>query len=247
MRLRTLLIDDMPLSRSRVRRHLEGERDVEILGECGDVESALEHIRRLQPNLLLLDVQMPDLTGFALLERIPSEDRPAVVFITAFEEFALQAFSAQAVDYLLKPFEQSRLSQALERVRIHLRLRSRADTPTSAPDSAAYLARIPIRGTGRTVFVSTDSIQWIETAGNYLVLHCGEETHLLRETMSRIERQLDPAKFVRIHRSTITRVDAIESIQPLPNGERAVMLQGGVRVTLSRSYRERVRPVLGAL
>src|SRR6185312_2832940 len=125
MRLRTLLVDDMPLSRARVRRYLEGEPDVDIVGECGDAAAALEHVQRLRPNLLLLDVQMPGLTGLALLERIPQAERPAVVFITAFEEFAVQAFAAQAIDYLLKLFEQARMAQALEKVRIHLRLRDR--------------------------------------------------------------------------------------------------------------------------
>jgi len=237
----------MPLSRARVRRYLEGEPDVDIVGECGDAAAALEHVQRLRPNLLLLDVQMPGLTGLALLERIPQAERPAVVFITAFEEFAVQAFAAQAIDYLLKPFEQARMAQALEKVRIHLRLRDRVEAPRSAPAETGCLTRIPIRSAGRTVFVSTDSIQWIETAGNYLVLHCGEQTHLLRETMNQLEGQLDPTRFIRIHRSTIVRVDAVKEIQPLPNGERMVILQGGARVTLSRSYRERVRPILGAL
>ena len=243
MKLRALIIDDMPLSRSRVRRYLSDEPDVEIVGECGDAESALNEIERLHPDVLLLDVQMPGTSGLGLIERLPVEKRPAVVFITAFEEFAVQAFAAEAVDYLLKPFDHDRLRQALVKVRAHLKHRQTAIVDGNGPTT--YLDRIAVKSVGRIDYVSTAVIDWIETAGNYLSLHCGKDTHLVRETMSQIESQLDPRVFLRIHRSTIVRIEAVQSVEPLFNGDRSVALRDGTKLTLSRSYRERAKAVLG--
>ena len=242
MKLRTLIVDDMPLSRARVRRYLGEEPDVEIVGECGDSESVLGEIERLKPDVLMLDVQMPGTNGFELIERLPAGTRPALVFITAFEEFAVQAFAAEAVDYLLKPFDQNRLRQALAKVRTHLKNR-RASPARTAP--ASYLDRIAVKSVGRIDYVGTAQIDWIETAGNYLSLHCGRETHLVRETMSQIETQLDPKVFLRIHRSTIVRIEAVQSVEPQSNGDRAVTLRDGTELTLSRSYRDNARSVFG--
>lgn len=252
MKIRTLIVDDMPLSRERTRRYLADAADVEIVGECGDGEQALEAIRTLAPDLLLLDVQMPGVTGLELLRRIPAEQRPAVVFVTAFDEFAVPAFAAHAVDFLLKPFDRERLAKVLERVRTHLAEKQAppvADTaPLQEPASApAYLSRIAVKSVGRTVFVNTESVDWLETAGNYVCLHAGKETHVVRETMNQLEAQLDPAKFVRIHRSTMVRIEVIREIQPLFNGDRVVLLQDGTKLTLSRSYRDKARAALGAV
>jgi two-component system LytT family response regulator len=244
MTLRILIVDDMPLSRQRTRRYLAEATDTEIVGECGDVESALESIMRLSPNLLLLDVQMPGGTGFQLLEGIAPERRPAVVFITAFDEFAVQAFAVQAVDYLLKPFDRERLGQALAKARDFLKRRENA-SPRPVQGRAAHLDRIAVKSVGRTVFVNAGAIDWIETAGNYLCLHTGKETHMVRETMSQLEGQLDPRQFVRIHRSTIVRIEAVREIQPLFNGDQAVILANGTRVVLSRSYRGKAAAALG--
>lgn len=252
MRIRTLIVDDMPLSRERTRRYLTEVTEVEIVGECGDGREALAAIDSLAPDLLLLDVQMPGMTGLALLEKIPVAQRPAVVFVTAFDEFAVPAFAARAVDFLLKPFDRERLDQVLERVRAHLaqkRVQSDAAAARTPASEAVppWLGRIAIRSVGRTVFVSADSVDWLETAGNYVCLHAGKDTHVVRETMNKLETQLDPAKFVRIHRSTMVRIEAIRELQPLFNGDRVVILHDGTKLTLSRSYRDRARAALGAI
>lgn len=238
MKLETLIVDDTPLSRQRTRRYLADEPDIAIVGECGDADSALEAVRTLKPNLLLLDVQMPGTTGLGLLEKLSPDERPAVVFITAFDEFAVEAFAVEAVDYLLKPFDQARLRQALAKARAFLARRE-----ARAP--AAYLDRIAVKSVGRTVFVNAAAVDWIETAGNYLCLHVGKDTELVRETMSQIEARLDPRQFVRIHRSTIVRIDAVKEIQPLFNGDQSVILADGTKVVLSRSYRDKARAALG--
>ena len=241
MKLRALIVDDMPLSRSRVRRYLNDEADVEVVGECGSTEEALDEVERQRPDVLFLDVQLPGLNGLELVGRLAPEKRPAIVFITAFEEFAVQAFAAEAVDYLLKPFDHERLSQALVKVRAYLSRRQ----PTEV--RASYSDRIAVKSIGRIDYVKTAAIDWIETAGNYLSLHCGKDAHLVRETMSQIETQLDPKVFLRIHRSTIVRIEAVQSVEPLFNGDRAVTLHNGTKLTLSRSYRERAKAVLGEL
>lgn len=242
MKLEVLIVDDMPLSRQRMRRYLADEPEVLILGECGDAESALIAIRELKPNLLLLDVQMPGMTGLSLLEHLAPEARPAIIFITAFDEFAVQAFAVHAVDYLLKPFDRARLAQALAKARDHL-LRREAISPPERRTTC--LDRFAVKSVGRTVFVNAASVDWIETAGNYVCLHAGKETHMVRETMSQVECQLDPRQFVRIHRSTIVRIDAVKEIQPLFNGDQAVILADGTRVVLSRSYRTKAAAALG--
>jgi two-component system LytT family response regulator len=244
MKLRILIVDDMPLSRQRTQRYLADEPDVVVVGECRDAESALEAITRLEPDILLLDVQMPGLTGFQLLERIPEDRRPAVVFVTAFAEFAVKAFAVQAVDYLLKPFDRERLGQALAKARDALgRSRPALPRPPGLPPS--YLDRVAVKSVGKTVFVATGAIDWIETAGNYVCLHADRETHLVRATMNQLESQLDPRRFVRIHRSTMVRIEAVREIQPLFNGDQTVILANGDKVVLSRSYREKAQAALG--
>ncbi len=253
MKIRTLIVDDMPLSRQRTRRYLAGEADVEIIGECGDGETALQTIDTLKPDLVLLDVQMPGMNGLELLEKIPVEKRPAVVFITAFDEFAVPAFAAHAVDFLLKPFDRERVAKVLARVRAHLKIKpdTAAVTQASAaplPDQKGpYLNRVAVKSVGRTVFVGINAVDWLETAGNYVCLHAGKESHLVRETMNQMETQLDPTHFVRIHRSTMVRIEAIKEIQPLFNGDRAVILKDGSRLTMSRSYRDKAKAALGTV
>ncbi|MGA9855276.1 MAG: LytTR family transcriptional regulator DNA-binding domain-containing protein [Gammaproteobacteria bacterium] len=252
MKIRTLIVDDMPLSRQRTRRYLAAEPDVEIVGECGDGEAALSAIDTLTPDLVLLDIQMPGMNGLELLGKIPAERRPAVVFITAFDEFAVPAFAAHAVDFLLKPFDRERVAKVMGRVRDYLDAKPDAASvlPASATVSehkGAYLNRFAVKSVGRTVFVATDSVDWLETAGNYVCLHAGKETHLVRETMNQIETQLDPGQFVRIHRSTMVRIEAIREIQPLFNGDRAVILRDGSKLTMSRSYRDKAKAALGTV
>ncbi|MGH8280377.1 MAG: LytR/AlgR family response regulator transcription factor [Gammaproteobacteria bacterium] len=246
-KIRTLIVDDMALSRERTRRYLATEADVEVVGECADGEQALAALAALAPDLLMLDVQMPGMTGLAFLEKIPAERRPAVVFVTAFDEFAVPAFDAHAVDFLLKPFDRERLAKVLARVRSHLAERQSAAAPPKVEAPGRWLTRIAVKSVGRTVFVSVTSVEWLETAGNYVCLHAGKETHVVRETMNQIETELDPAKFVRIHRSTMVRIEAIREIQPLFNGDRMVILRDGSRHTMSRSYRDKARTALGTV
>ena len=251
LKIRTLIVDDMPLSRERTRRYLAHEADIEIIGECGDGQAALAAIERTEPDLVLLDVQMPELNGLAMLSKLPPQRRPAVVFITAFEEFAVAAFEIRALDYLLKPFDQERLSRALDSVRAYLATRQlpaapAAERPAAADTSPEHPGRIAIKSGGKTVFVQADAIDWVESAGNYLCLHAGGETHIVRKTMGEFETQLDPVKFVRIHRSTLVRIEAIREMQPLFNGERIVILRDGTELALSRSYRDKALAALGA-
>lgn len=251
-KIRTLVVDDMPLSRERTRRYLTEVADVEIVGECGDGRQALAAIDSLTPDLLLLDVQMPGMTGLALLDEIPVAQRPAVVFVTAFDEFAVPAFAAHAVDFLLKPFDRERLDKVLGRVRAHLAAKqAQSHSPAAhappAETAPSWLSRIAVKSVGRTVFVNADSVDWLETVGNYVCLHAGKDTHVVRATMNKLETQLDPVKFVRIHRSTMVRIEVIREVQPLFNGDRMVILHDGTRLTLSRSYRDKARAALGSL
>lgn len=249
MKIRVLLVDDEPLARERVRKLLEKEPDIELLGECADGASAVQLIREHAPDLVFLDVQMPELDGFGVLERLGSFTLPAVVFITAHDQFALKAFEIHAVDYLLKPFDAARFQTTLDRVRGILRgkMRGELDVRLAAllaevrpEEKPRTLERIAVKSSGRVVFVKVEDIDWIEAADNYVSLHLGTEEHLHRETMATIEGQLPAAQFMRISRSTIVNVDRIKELQPLFHGEYAVLLRNGTRLTLSRSYRDKI-------
>jgi two-component system, LytTR family, response regulator len=248
-KIRTLIIDDMPLSRARMQRFLANYDDIEIVAECDSAKAALIALAQCKSDVVFLDVQMPGMSGLAMLERLPADQRPAVVFVTAFEEFAVSAFAAGAVDYLLKPFDLERLAQALTKVRTYLRHVEieRGAKGAGGEEAETCVDRIPVKSGGCIVFVQVGAIDWVEAAGNYLSLHCGKETHTIRETMAEMEATLDPRKFVRIHRSALVRVDAIKEIRPLPNGDRTITLLEGTKLTLSRSYRERTKAILGDL
>ncbi|MBL6750784.1 MAG: response regulator transcription factor [Nevskia sp.] len=256
--IRTLVVDDMPPARRRIVRHLEKAPDFEVVGECGDGASAVEAIRRLAPDLVFLDVQMPEVDGFGVIARLAPAKRPAILFVTAHDEHALRAFEVCALDYLLKPFDAERLEAALARVREQVRLkRGDGAEPRMDPRLDALLARIKpevhwlrriaVKARGRTRVLAVDEIDWIGAEGNYLSLHAGTETHLLRETMNAIEQQLDPERFVRIHRSTIVNLDRVAELAPLFNADHCVRLKNGTELTLSRSYHERVRALLGEI
>ena len=249
MKIRVLLVDDEPLARERVRKLLEKEPDIELLGECADGASAVQLIREHAPDLVFLDVQMPELDGFGVLERLGSFTLPAVVFITAHDQFALKAFEIHAVDYLLKPFDAARFQTTLQRVRGILRGKQRGEldvrlaallAEVRPEEKNRTLERIAVKSSGRVVFVKVEDIDWIEAADNYVSLHLGTEEHLHRETMATIEGQLPAAQFMRISRSTIVNVDRIKELQPLFHGEYAVLLRNGTRLTLSRSYRDKI-------
>jgi two-component system LytT family response regulator len=252
MKIRTLITDDEALARDRLRKLLEEETDVEIVGECADGRQALDFIQRESPDLVFLDVQMPELDGFGVLAALPAERLPAVVFVTAHDKFALRAFEVHAVDYLLKPFDRERFQTALRRARHHVQHRQSGELTqrltallAEIKPGVKHLERLAVKSGGRVLFLKTDEIDWIEAADNYVSLHVGNETHLHRETMSSLEELLPPAKFLRISRSTIVNVDRIKELQPLFHGEYAVLLRNGTRLTLSRSYRDKLNQLLG--
>jgi two-component system LytT family response regulator len=241
--IRALLVDDEPIARRRLRRLLADEPDVEVAGEAGDVDAAADLLAARAVDVVLLDIQMPGGDGFALLERLRAAGRPAplVVFVTAFDDHAVRAFEVAAVDYLVKPFARARVAEAVARVRRQL-----AHGAAPALDALvarlhpgqSYRTRILVRSVGKVSFVPVEQIHWIEAEGNYVRLHTGQGRHLARETLSRLARELDPAKFVRVHRGAIVALDQVRELERSPTGDHALVLASGARLTLSRSHRE---------
>ncbi|MBI3262186.1 MAG: response regulator transcription factor [Acidobacteria bacterium] len=247
MTLRTLIVDDEPLARRRLKVLLKDEADFEIVGECEDGRSAIAAVRRHAPDLMLLDVQMPGMSGFDVIAALGAPACPAVIFVTAYDQYALKAFEVHAIDYLLKPFDRDRLRQALTRARrlvgreVDVRRALRA---LLSDIRARPLERLAIRSRGKVQFVRADEVDWIEASGHYLSLHAGRDTHLIRDTISGLEGRLDPDRFVRIHRSAIVNVDRIAELQPSFHGEYAVVLRDGTRLSSSRAYSARLRLLL---
>lgn len=246
-KIRTLIVDDESLARERIKRYLGAESDIEIVGECANGKEAVESIGSLSPDLLFLDIQMPEMDGFGVLEAIGLQKVPAIIFVTAYDKYALKAFEVHALDYLLKPFNRERFRRSLARAREQLdhdrmgqldqRLLSLLEDLKA---EQKHLDRLVVRSVGRVFFLKTDEIDWIEAAGNYVRLHVGREGHLLRETMNRLEAKLNPDKFLRIHRSTLVNIDRIKELQPLFSGDYTVILRDGRQLTLSRSYRDKL-------
>lgn len=255
MTIRALIADDMLLARKRVRRHLEAHPDIEIAGEASGGREAIDMIRSLKPSLLFLDVQMPEIGGFDVLEQVGPDAVPAVIFVTAYDQFALKAFDVHALDYLLKPFDTDRFDAALDRAR---RAIARQAPNGAALKLKALLAeiggnarhprRLVIKADGRTVFLPVEDIDYIEAAGNYLrIITSTGASHMIRDKISDMEQRLDPTAFARIHRSTIVNIDRIKEMHPLFNGDQTVTLRGGKKLTLSRTYREAVMKQLDRL
>lgn len=252
MAIRTLIVDDEPLAREKLRGFLEKEKSIEIIGECRDGREALETIDNEGPDLVFLDVQMPEMDGFEVLENIEPERLPTVIFVTAYDQYALKAFDVHAVDYLLKPFDRQRFKAALDRAGTELERRQVGDVKRQLlallsdveTRRTKYPPRLVIKSSGRVVFLKVDDVDWVDAAGNYVRLHAGNETHMLRETMGRLEKRLDPEKFLRIHRSTIVNIERIRELQQQFHGDYLVVLKNGQRLTLSRSYRDRIQDLL---
>jgi two-component system LytT family response regulator len=244
MTLRTVLVDDVKLARQRLRRLLGAFPDVEVAGECGDAASALAAIAELAPDLVFLDIEMPEQDGFAVLAELPAQARPAVVFVTAYDQHAVRAFEAN----LLKPVEPARLAATLDRVRAQRASgagNAKLDALLKALERDRYPTRLAVRGNDGTQLVRVAEIDWIEAAGNYLCVRAAKQTHVLRETLTQMEARLDPARFVRIHRSRIVNIDRIVKLSPLFNGDHTVQLHDGTELTLSRTYREALFRALG--
>lgn len=251
--IRTLVVDDEPLARHGVRLRLEREPDVAIVGEAADGPAAIEAIRTLRPELVFLDVQMPGLDGFQVLERVAGDHLPMVVFVTAHEAHAVQAFEVHAIDYLLKPYTDARFGEALRRARTEL---ARGDASPERERIAALLDRVRAEGAGapayparftvrerdRILLVRADAIEAVRAAGNYVELVAAGRRHLMRETLADMERRLDPSRFARIHRSTIVHVDRVREIRPDPHGDCDVVMESGDVHRMSRAYRGRLLP-----
>jgi two-component system LytT family response regulator len=249
---RILIADDEPLARERLKMLLVGQEGFEVVGECHDGPSTIDAIRRTKPDLVFLDVQMPGANGFDVVSALGEEELPLFVFVTAFDTYALKAFDVHALDYLLKPFDRERFLQALARARQQLERPSNSDLRSrllalvrDLEPAPQRLERFVIKSGGRVFFVRADEIDWIEAAGNYVKLHVGTETHLLRETMNAVEAQLPRETFYRIHRCHIVNIERVKELQPWFNGEYVVFLRTGARLTLSRGYREKLQDRIG--
>jgi two-component system LytT family response regulator len=262
-RLQVLVVDDEPLARSGMTTLLEKDPELDVVAECGNGRTAVEAILELQPDLVLLDIQMPEMDGFEVLRAVGTERMPPVVFVTAYDQFAVRAFEVNALDYLLKPFDDDRFARAIERAKQSirrpdvgelskrlLRLLEAAERTTSNQTVAdrgrgAHLVRLVVKDAGRVFFVRTDEIDWIQAASYYVKLHVRGKVHLLRETMNSLESRLDPTAFFRVSRSAIVNLDRVREIQPFTRGAHVVILENGTRVKLSKTRREGLAELLG--
>jgi two-component system LytT family response regulator len=256
-KIRTLIVDDEPLARQNLRLLLKEDPEIEIIAECGSGQEAVKIIEAQSPDLLFLDIQMPEMNGFDVLERIDTNSIPAIVFVTAFDQYALKAFEVHALDYLLKPFDDARFEKALRQAKTQIEqreinalsrklfalLEDRNAPRTEQPESR-FLTRLMIKSASRVFFLKVDEIDWIGADDYYVKLHAGRKSHLLRETMNDMEARLDPSKFLRIHRSTIVNIDRIREMRPHFNGDYMVVLHDGTELKLSRSRREQVQAIL---
>ena len=250
--IRVCIVDDEPIACRRIQRLLKDDTSIEIVKICNNGEHATEAIRKLSPDLVFLDIQMPGMDGFEVLKSLQNENMPHVIFVTAYDRYAIQAFEVHALDYLLKPFDTERFEEALTRAKAQIEqdrnrtlnkgifaLLEEMKTPPR------YLERLVIKASGRVFFLKTEEIDWIEAQGKYVSIHAGKEEHLVREGMNTLENELDPRKFVRIHKSTIVNVDRIQQLQTWFHGDYRVILHNGTTLTLSRRYRQRLDELLG--
>lgn len=260
-KIRALIVDDEPVAREGIRVLLQDDPEFEVVGECADGREAVEAIQELSPDLVFLDVQMPELDGFGVIEKVGAETMPVVVFVTAYDQYALRAFDVAALDYLLKPYDDERFATAVNRAKSQIRqgkvgelsrklialLEGQAGELARHPGAgpAKYLRRVMLKTGGRVTFLKVAEIDWIEAEGDYVKLHVGKSWHLLRDTMKRLEAQLDPSRFVRTHRSTIVNIDRIKELHPYFHGDYIVVLHDGTELKLSRSRRHALEERLG--
>ena len=254
MKIRALIVDDERPARELIATLLREEPEVELVGECVNGRSAVAAIKSLCPDLAFLDVRMPGLDGFGVLAELPAERWPMIIFVTAYDEYAVRAFEVHALDYLLKPFEYGRLRDAVQRARRKLSERDGASEQTrllalleDLQRRAQSWDRVVVRDGGRVTFLKFDEIDWIEAEGNYLRLHCGTKSHLLRETMNTAEARLAARKFLRVSRSALVNLERIQEWQPLFHGDSILVLKDGTRLTVSRVYREKLDRLVAQL
>ena len=251
-KIRALIADDESLARKFIRRILKQDHEVEIVGECSNGKETVATIQKQRPDVVFLDIQMPEMDGFKVLETLGLEHLPEIVFTTAYESYAIRAFELHAVDYLLKPFDQVRFKAAVKHVKERVHSQHLEDGRLqigallkSIKAQPAHLDRIIIKADGRIRFLNTREIDWIEADDKYVHLHTREGSRMVRQTLGAMEAQLDPAKFLRIHRSAIVNIERIKELQPLFNGEHSLLLDNGTKLTLSRSYRDKLFERLG--
>jgi two-component system, LytTR family, response regulator len=247
-RIRVLIVDDEPIARRGVRLQLKGDPEIEVIGECANGLEAVAAIQKLEPDLVFLDVQMPEMDGFEVIEAVGVERMPRVIFVTAYDQYTLRAFEVHALDYLLKPFDRERFLKALNYARSSL---DRGDFNRQLirllDDRLAArkpLERLVIKSGGRIYFLNVEEIDWIEAADNYVELHVGRESHLLRETISGLAARLDPARFLRVRHSTIVNIERVKELRPLFRGEYLIVLRDGTELTSSRRYRKNLNAIL---
>lgn len=236
--IRAVIVDDVALARERVRHYLVGEDDIEMVGEAGTGAEAVRLIARLAPDLVFLDVRLPDFDGFEIAAKLPI--KPVIVYLTAHDDQALKAFEAGALDYLIKPFDRERFERALNRARTQIGLKGGASVA-----AAEYVRRLAIKDKDRTDVVATSDVDYIDVAGHYLCVHVGKQVHLIRGSLTELEEKLDPAEFARIHRSAIVRLDRVKSLVARRNGDSDLLLADGAKLLMSRNYGEAVRKRLG--
>ena len=252
MNFTALIVDDEPLARRSIRKCLKAFPEFTVVCECGDGQSAIAAIRERRPDLLFLDIQLPESDGFQVLAAIGKEAMPVTIFVTAYDRYALQAFEAHALDYLLKPFSEDRFRDALEHAKRSLDA-GKDRAPNRQLDrlleqlakKKAFVERIPVPSKGRFLFVNVRDLDWVEAEGNYLRLHSNGASYLLRGNMNEMERKLDPARFMRIHRSTIVNLQRIREVQPWFRGHHRVVMNNGQELKLSRYQKDKLRALLG--
>jgi len=250
MKIRALTVDDEPVARLGLRREIERDGELTLVAECQHGREAVEAIRALQPQLVVLDLQLPELDGFGVVEAVGVERMPTLIFATAYDQHALRAFEAQAIDYVLKPFDSERMQRALARAKKQIQIQSWGDLSErlqAVLDSARRppgLQRIVVKNAGRISFLNVDEIDWIEAADNYVQIHVARDTFLVHGTLAKLEASLNADKFVRVHRSAIVSLARIQALQPLQHGEYRILLQNGAELTSGRTYRERLEHLL---
>jgi len=238
-RIRALIVDDEPLARSNITQLLRRHPDIEVLGECGSGSEALGEIRVARPDLLFLDVQMPECDGFDVLEILGNDLPPAVIFVTAYDQYALRAFEAGALDYLLKPFDNARFELACTRAKQRVR------EAKGGEKGRGRAERIVVKSAGEICFLKIGDIDWIEAADYYACLHVGSRNHLVRRSLAELETELDPGRFCRVHRSSIVNLDRVRSLKLHEDGEYEILLETQARVRLSRRYRKELEERMG--
>jgi two-component system LytT family response regulator len=250
-KIRTLIVDDEPLAREGIRMLVERDAEIDVIGECTNGQQAISAITEKMPELLFLDIQMPEISGFEVLEAIGAQTLPCVIFVTAYDKYALRAFEVHALDYLLKPFTGERFQSALERAKAQIKSRGGEQLNQKLVSlledirkDKTYLERLVVKSAGRIFFLNVEEIDWIEAAENYVRLHTGRESHLIHGTMNKLASRLDPARFLRIHRSTIINVKRIKELQPMFHGEYVVTLRDGTQLNSGRSYRQKLQNLL---